>query len=148
MPDAGQIVRALDFPASVTARQVSSDTVDWDAYQATDPSCEMTFIAGTSGRGKIDLFIRFAADGSGEFIETGAQVRETDENGTIFREADETNDGIDHRPATNLNQNVDGFVPLSGLTPGQTYWAQMQHRVDTGTAVDVLEQVLVWVPLT
>lgn len=146
MPFAGQIIRALDFPDSVEIRQTASDTVNWDSYAATDPSCEGTFIAGTSGRGKLDLFVRVTTDGT-EYIESSVEVREFDETGTIVHSPTEIDEGIDYFPATSLNQNADGWVYIDNLVPGRTYWVQMQHKTATGDDVNVLEQVVLWVPM-
>lgn len=146
MPRAGQIIRALDFPETVEGRQASSHTnFNSGSFAAASPPCNMTGVAGTSGRVYIPMFIRIAADGSGEYVEASVEVRETDGSGTVVHSPSEAVEGIDYRPATSLNQNMPGWVYLSGLTPGQVYWTEMKIN-SGGNSIDVLEQVILWMP--
>lgn len=147
MPQAGQIIRALDFPEAVEIRQAGTDSVTWTSFTETDPSCEGTFIAGTSGRVKFDLFVRISAGTSGDYIESSIEVREDDAAGTIVYTPTEQDAGIDYGPALTVNQNADGWVFLDELTPGRAYWVQMQHKVGSGDTVSMLEQVVLVVPL-
>lgn len=147
MPQAGDVIRALDFPEAVEIRQASTDTVDWTSFAETDPSCEGTFVAGTSGRARIDMFVRISVGSTGDYIETSVEVREDDSSGTVVHSPTEQEEGIDYAPSVTVNQNADGWVYLSGLTAGQTYFVQLQHKVGSGDSVSMLEQVALVVPL-
>lgn len=152
MPDllAGTTILALDTPPEEFA-SVPDSFADFTTtgFEPTSPACEVTFIAPTTGRARIDIFVRADADTNGEAFDADVEVRETDGTGTLVHTPNTETGGIDKAwpTAAAANENFYGIRILDSLTPGQQYWAQLQFDV-TGTTFDIQEQSLTAQPRT
>jgi hypothetical protein len=150
MPAAGDLILAADFPAKVTAR-VGATFTDFDptGYEATSTPCEITFVVGTSGDGVLHFFVRWNPDTNGERLNADVEIREDDSSGTPIHSPDETTGGVSMRQgdAATAGDNFYGERDLNefGLTPGGTYWAQLQIDL-SGTTSDIFDQRLTFRP--
>lgn len=143
MPQAGQVIRAIDF-APLSQASVAAESGDFVTvgFQPTVPACEVTFIAPTSGNVYFDMQPNFDSDAVNEFVQADVEIRESDSSGALIRAAD-TTDGLGIRwlrDAGNQFESKYGHRIQTGLVPGRTYWAQLQFNSTTG--VDLRSQNL------
>lgn len=152
MPDllAGTTILAQDTPPVVYARIPDIfDNFTTTGYEPTATPCEITFLAPTTGRIKINIFVRADADTDGERFSADVEVRENDGTGTVVHSPDSTTGAVQWEwpTAAAANSNISGWRYITGLTPGATYWAQLQFNV-TGTDFDISDQALLYEPLS
>lgn len=143
MPQAGQVIRARDFsPLAIAHVADQFEQLVTAGFQPTVPSCEVTFLAPTSGIVRFDMSYALDADAANERISTDVEVREDNSSGTLIRAADPS-DGqgiiVDYPVAGTAFVNYPGHRILSGLVPGRTYFAQLQHST---AGIDLRQQNL------
>lgn len=143
MAQAGQIVRAVDFTPPVRAESTDEfEDFSTTDYEPTEPAVEVTFIAPSSGIVRFTVSDRIDADVPNERIRTDIQVRITDAEGTVVHSptvTDAQGIHVDFPDDGSIRTNWPGWRYLSGLTPGQTYWAQLRHNT---AGMDILGQSL------
>lgn len=151
MPQAGQIIRALDFPPTVYARQADPIAHTSSSLVPTSPACGAAFMAPTSGRVLITFAVRWDPAAAADRMEADVEVREGSAAGAVVRGASTNYDGsIDIESATsgaNLHDNQPGWAWVEGLTPGAVYYAQVCINTDS-KAFDIEDQSLVVQPAT
>jgi hypothetical protein len=146
---AGTTVRALDFPPTL---KVSSPTDNNNQTSTTyitgSPTISTTFTAPTSGRVRFIVSVSGRDDSGDNRIFVAVQVfTGTSASGTEI---------LSPSVATAVSTQGEGsnFCTfercsfLDGLTPGDTYFARLMHRVTGGTTCDVSYRGLIIVPLT
>lgn len=146
MVQAGQIVRAIDFTPLVRA-ELSDAFEDFSTtdYEPSEPAVAVTFIAPSSGIVRFTTSDILDADPTPaiERIRTDVEVRITDAEGTVVHSptvTDAQGIHVDFPEDDNVRTTWPGWRYLSGLTPGQMYWAQLQHNSPN---IDLLGQVLI-----
>lgn len=143
MPEAGQVIRALDF-VTLSSDEVVDNFNDFSTtgFEPTDPACELTFLAPTSGTVRFDMSIRIDADVNNERIQTDVEVRIDDDTGDVIHSptvGDAQGIHVDFPIAGTSATNHPGFRFLEGLIPGRTYFAQLQHNTSN---IDIFHQSL------
>lgn len=148
MPDllAGEVIQALDTPPMNSDREDGSYTVVNGGFgvgvsSGTYADCACTFIAGTTGKVRIDIAARMANSSTGQCL-VAVEVRQggTIGSGTIVLAA------ADQLAITQIGTNgtrTGVAVPLTGLTPGATYNARLLHRVSANTGTFLYRTLVV-----
>lgn len=151
MAQAGQIIRALDFPPTVYARQSAVIAHTSSSLVPTSPACSATFVAPTSGRVLITFSVRWDPEAAADRMEADVEVREGSASGAVVRGASVNFDGsIDIESATSgaaLHDNQPGWAWVEGLTPGDVYYAQVCINTDS-KAFDIEDQSLIIQPVS
>lgn len=138
MPNAGQIIRALDFTTAVVDSQATSGTTTSTSYTATLTSgtaCGVSFTAPTSGMVVIHNVCEMSNSGAndnrcGWALKTGSVVG----SGTSVTAADDAR--AIHSVGTSAIR-VGTSVLVTGLTAGSSYNVQQQFKVSAGTGTFV-----------
>lgn len=143
MPRSGDIVKAIDFSPLASAQLADLiNNLTTTGFQPTTPACELTFVAPTSGIVQFIMSEMLQADTVNERGSSDVEVRLTDMMGTVVRAAS-TSDGqgirFDFPSITGIFTIWNGKRILSGLDPGTTYWAQLQHST---ALIDLQDQNL------
>lgn len=149
MPNAGDIIKALDFPAAVSAAEDTSGTTTSTTYTSTltgGVACGVTFIAPTSGRVIVHnaaLLDHSSASGEtylGWILRTGSTVG----SGTVVVSAADSR-AILHVGTAAERHGADHLA--GGLTPGATYNIIQAFRTSASTAT-YANKVLIVKPTT
>lgn len=143
---AGEVITALDTPPMGTDREDGSYTVINGGFGVgvsggTYADCACTFIAGTTGKVRIDFAARMANSSSGQCL-VAVEVRQggTIGSGTIvLAAADQL--AITQVGTSAIRAGV--AVPLTGLTAGATYNARLLHRVSANTGTFLYRNLIV-----
>lgn len=148
MPDllAGTTILALDTPPTQFFTQGNDELAfTSQTYIPGASSCGVTFVAPTTGRVKVNWHSRFQSNTTGP-VRTAltVQIREgaTVGSGTIVETASDAHaleTPQDDPAGGNTRQGEGTFRIISDLTPGQTYNAQLMHRMmgaGNGTVFD------------
>lgn len=155
MPQAGDTIRALDFPQTLTAADLTTIlNITTTAWIPGSPGVDVVFIAPTTGRVLISV-------GGGARSQTGGQrlwmfpevYEGTDATGTVVQ--DNPGSGASAQQ-WGISDDTDGYQYggttslLSGLTPAATYFCRHVYRVDTATSgtADITVRNLVVAPAT
>lgn len=153
MPFAGQVIRAADFtPLATVLLEDEFNNFTTTAFAPTSPACEITFLAPTSGNVRIEIGVETDSDttpatpNDAEAFVADVEVRETDGSGAVIHTPTSDGRGIGHVWIDQFNSfmPISGFRVLTGLTPGQVYWAQLQWDVSLGNTnlIDLRNQNL------
>jgi hypothetical protein len=136
------------FPPSQIA-EVATDFNNFTsaAFTATSTPCEITFTANSVGRGMIHYAVQADADNPGERLRADIAVHEDDIGGAVVATPN-SNDCINKYfdPEAPQEESFSYWRRLSGLTPGGTYFAQLQFFTGS-TTVDILNQKMTYVPV-
>jgi hypothetical protein len=148
MPVAGQRVKALDFSASASATDSTTQSTTTTPAAGT-PSVNVTFVAPTSGKALIivsgaaqDVTVTNTA-----VVDT--ELRLTNVGGTIIF----ATGAFDRRLQLTLTASGNSLGSGSrtwtatGLTPGATYFLRTMHYAATGTTCNIINRRLDVVPL-
>jgi len=149
MPVAGQRVRALDFQASVSATDSTSQSTTTTAA-AGSPSVSVTFVAPTSGRALITVG---GAAQDASVTNTGVidtELRLTNVSGAIILATGAYDRRVEVALTASANSVGDASktYTATGLTPGTTYFLRTMHYAATGTTCSILNRRLDVVPLS
>lgn len=147
MPNAGQIVKALDFTAPQSDVEPTDITAFTDAgsYVAGSPVVGTTFVAPTSGRVLVLVYARFESNSAGvralvsfavregAVIGSGTAVSASSNNKCLTTPTDASGGG---------NQRTAGtvFEVVTGLTPGSTYNVQVEHQMESAGNGDIFDR--------
>lgn len=138
-----------DMPETQFYREGAVQTITSSSMTPTSPAAEGTFVAPRSGKVKIDMFARWDIAAAADRMEAGVEVREDNSSGTIVSSPAVAREGIDMESSTTgstFHDNEDGWAYVSGLTPGATYWAQIQFDT-AGQAFEIEDQSILITPL-
>ncbi len=139
----GSPIRAADFPPAVEVIETTTIAdISSTSYAAGSPQCSVTFTAATSGRAKVDFWSRMQGDGTFRVF-VAIEVRETNVSGAVVEAASDTEalQGVTVGPTSYA-----GFMLLSGLTAGATYFVRTMHKVAGGTTSDVFTRRIIVTP--
>lgn len=135
MPNAGDIIKALDFTDTELGEQLgSAGTTTSTSYTATltgATTAQVAFVAPTSGKVKIDWRATLANSGANATL-ASVEVRE----GSVLGSGTAVVNGADSRSIRNDGTTTIGASAsriVAGLTPGASYNAQIVFRVTGGT---------------
>lgn len=119
-------------------------------YFPTGNAPEFTFVASKSGNGNIRMFVKADSDFQDERFSADVEIREDNSGGAVVHSPEDSSGGIRVYYEVVDKPSVESFYgdrPLGplGLTPGATYWAQLQ--IDTqGTDIDLFAQWIMYEP--
>lgn len=135
MPNAGSIIRALDFTEAVTGEQTAnSGTTTSTSFTATltgATTAQRAFVAPTSGRVKVDWKATLSNSGANATL-CGFEVR----SGSVLGSGSVVTAAADAAAVRNDSTVIEGFGThrlITGLTAGASYNAQLMFRVAAGT---------------
>lgn len=144
----GKPILANDFPASQHMNDGTAiNDITSTAYLNGAPVVSVTFIAPTSGMVLLSVGGSFRDNTSTNRVHMSPIVRNTDSAGAIVLAADVTSRGVGSCGA------ISGFVYrsrttlLTGLTPGNQYYANLAYKVSAGTTADIQRREITVVPL-
>lgn len=150
MPQAGDTIRALDFPPSAWAEEAANISVVSDTFTtAGGPLCGLTFVAPISRSGTIHIGLFGDSDNA---TPVGAMVSVTVRTGGVIGA------GTLHQPAGIAYSVTKGeagepdaaggvAVDVTGLVPGATYNAVLEHQRAGGAGTgSIFHRTIKWVP--
>jgi hypothetical protein len=141
-PAAGAKIRAADFTGMVSNIQAADETgYAGTSYGPGTNVCGVTFVAPTSGRVEIKWYARAESNGANTTrISVAVRNGGVIGSGTAVLAA---NDGraIEHVLGADNNDERAMVYPLTGLTPGATYNAQIEMIVSSLSA-DIFDRAL------
>lgn len=121
-----------------------------EEFEPTSPALEITFIAPQSGKGRIDIHTSLDADSVGDRIEWDVEIRRDNSGGDLFSAAGSPISGGVGRwfwdPDFPFRNNYTVMKYIEGMTPGATYWAQLQFNT-IGTDMDISQQAMLYTPI-
>lgn len=130
---AGRPVRALDYPPAVWAQSSTRiDNPSNSSYSTGSPEVSVTFMAPTSGRVLLIVGGGLGESAGADRIFLSPIVRETNSSGTVVLTASVTSRGFGSDNCSVGPHYGSRESVLEGLTPGQLYYAAVQHVVQTG----------------
>lgn len=130
MPDAGQISRAVDWPAEVEAIDGTTITgISGTNWQPGSPEVVVSFVAPTSGRVRVTAWMHGDVN-TGPYIILSFEAS-TDQAFTAPFKTGSFDDAA--RVSVSSQESAAGSRLVSGLSPGQTYWARTVHRTSSGS---------------
>jgi hypothetical protein len=148
MPTAGQKLRAIDFTDAASNEQNADETgFSNTTYGGGANTCGVAFVAPTSGRVKVEVYAYFESNGAQQaYVSAAVRQGGVIGSGTVVEAASDT------RCLTSQTAGDDraGVVYryISGLTPGNTYNARAEHRVDSGGGTgDIFNRTILVTPL-
>lgn len=155
MPDilVGAPISAADRPAAVWGSDNTGHAnIPSTTFIPGSPSCECTFVAPTSGTVLLSVGLGASGDAGGQRVIITPEVRLTDSSGSVVLAANTSTEierGCAVPGQATANAHRSRTTLLTGLTPGQQYYARTMHRATgTGTAdLSVREIVVVPTPL-
>lgn len=150
MPPAGQRLKSLDFPATVSASDATTLSSVSTTLAAGSPSVNLTFVANTAGKALLIVggltrctssvqpiiidWEMYLGTGTGGtlILGTGSQARRLEQvsSSTIY------------------GHNGSKTVLITGLTPGATYFVRTMHQSLVAATGDVLLRYLIVAPTT
>ncbi|MDQ7910266.1 hypothetical protein RB614_37810 [Phytohabitans sp. ZYX-F-186] len=148
MPElrAGTVITGTDVPTMVSAIVTGLESPTSTSFIAGSATCGVAFVAPTTGRVLIEW--RANLDNSTNAftivapeVRTGSSVG----SGTVVLAASDVN------ALYGFGTNELGFgcfVPLDGLTPGESYNVRLMHRVTSGTGTIQNSREVIVLPLT
>jgi hypothetical protein len=148
-PTAGSKLKALDFPPTAYAQETSTFTVtDVTFTTGGHPIVSLTFTANTFGKILLTVGGCGRGESAGTRVEVAAQIfLGSDATGTEVLAATALGRGVIFPEDTEFSC-MSRTTRLTGLTPGATYFARIQHRKLGGTTGDLTTRELCVAPLT
>lgn len=146
----GRTVRALDAPpVAGNADDTSVLNVSNTDYEAPDPEVSVTFVAPTSGAVLIVIGGGLRDSGGTNRIMIAPEVRQSpDAAGTVvMRPVTSRNAWTNASVNTSSYQYGSRVKPITGLTPGETYFVRLMIAVNGGSTADAFNQQLFAIPL-
>lgn len=150
MPDtfAGDEITRDHWPAAKIARNlVAIDDISNTAF-AAGTTCELTFVAPSSGRVAVVVQGGIDQDSAGNraFITYELYLGDS-AGGTLIVAAKEAN-GISSNGGPASSDLICGNLTMvAGLTPGATHFARMMHRTEGGATNDITFRKLIVFPV-
>lgn len=134
MANAGQILRAQDFPSSEELAVDTDESVSSTTYiPGPNATCGVVFTAPTSGKALILWYARGEADSTNTLlVSTRVGTGNVIGSGDSFSGSSD-NWSIEITSGTNNNAGMSAHRMVTGLTAGSQYNVQTEHRVTTGT---------------
>lgn len=133
---AGVPFRATDFPRSKFAfAQTDINNISATSYTVGDPEIAVRFMAPTSGRVAVVLQAGCRNNGANaDRVFITYRILEGDPDDADLFQTDEVKYGRSN-PATggDEHQYAGALSIVSGLTPGQFYYAQVRYRTTLGS---------------
>lgn len=111
------------------------------AYITGTPLCEGTFIAPPSGRVMVQVGLN-ATGSNPQRIYFSWEMRVTNVSGAVAVAAADANGILTDWP--NGAQVGGPITPVTGLTPGATYYVRTMHRVLGGSGSIFVRRITVW----
>lgn len=154
MPQAGDTIRALDFPAHAFTSVAADETAFTDtAYVAGASVCGVTFVAPSSGAVQISWHARCESNTINLSVMVSTQLREggTIGSGTIVHSPADTRalEGPADDPAgTKARIQASMYTVAAGLTAGSTYNVRTMHRITGAGDGDIFDRSILVTPLT
>lgn len=113
-------------------------------FTPTANAPEITFVMPPSGKGTIRMFVRSDADVNNEQYRADVIIKDNNSGGTTRHNPSATSGGIEKFYGAALASSEDYYgerplEPIANLTPGNTYWAQLQINT-VGTNMDIAFQ--------
>lgn len=147
----GSLIQAADFPPTQQSWSGTDQAnLTGTTFADGSPVVEVTFTAPTSGR--VLIYIGGTARNNGansDYPILGLNLREDDSSGAVV-ESPATEGLFTCRwaAATSNFASRQRIAIKTGLTPGQTYYASVQHRTSTGAGTaDIGDRLLIVRPL-
>lgn len=150
MPDiaVGSLIQAADFPSSKYAQDTTSlANLSNTTFLQGSPVVSVTFIAPTSGAVLLSVGCSFRDNTGTNRVHLAPLVRETDASGALVLAADVTTRGVGSPGATANFMYRSRTTILTGLTPGQQYYAHTAHKVSGGATADLQVRDITVTPL-
>lgn len=146
MPNAGQIIRAADFPAAVAVTESTTQAnMANTSYAAGTPACSLTFVAATSGRAQIDIWARMQGDGTFRAFLGFELYLGTSSSGTLIEAVSDSNAA---QTAVVSTESAGISFLATGLTAGATYYVRTMQKVAGGTTADIFTRRITVTPTT
>lgn len=133
----GATIRSQDFPPAEWASEATAQIdITSTSFVAGSPSCEMTFVAPTSG--EVLIFVGGGVrDSAGNRVHIAPEVRVGTVAGAVQLAADVTTRGIGSSTTSTNYEYYSRITLLTGLTAGTTYYARTMQKVSGGTTGDI-----------
>jgi hypothetical protein len=140
LPDTlvGAPISAEDFPASAYAADTTSIAdISSTTFIAGSPQVSTTFIAPTSGAVLVSVGLSARDNGGSNAVHLAPEIRETNVSGSVVLSANVVTHGVGcpGEPTTFIYRSRTTLV--TGLTPGQLYFARTMHKVSSGSSADL-----------
>ena len=135
---AGTPVRALDFPpAQFNFNQTSITNVTATTYQTGDPETAVRFQAPTSGRVAVTIkaIVQNNSAANADRLFVTFRVLSGDPDDAVVFQTDEVKNGVSNAAITPADEfrYASHTTMVSGLTPGEFYYARVRHRATLGS---------------
>jgi hypothetical protein len=142
----GAPIVAADRPSSVWAVDTTANNdISSTAYIAGTPQVSVTFAAPTSGAVLLSVGLA-ASDSAGNRVHLAPEVRVGSVAGAVVLAADVAARGVGIPGEVTAATHRGRTTLLTGLTPGQVYFARTMHKVSGGTTADVVMRSITVVP--
>lgn len=152
MPDlnAGTTILAMDTPPVEQAEDgTDNDNVSSTVYIAGTPEVGTTFIAPTTGRVRVDLYLLADTDSTTNRIFLSCEVYlGTSAAGTSVASGDDTSAAVHDTTGSSVGTSRPGWRFVSGLTAGATHYVRTVHRVTAGAVSDISHRSVMVTPLS
>ncbi|MGI5293276.1 hypothetical protein ACQEVF_59565 [Nonomuraea polychroma] len=149
MPDllVGAPISADDFPPATWASDATSNAnIASTTFIAGTPSVETTFVGPTSGAVLLSVGLGASDNGGTNRVHIAPEVRLNNVGGAVVLAADVTTRGAGVPGEASANAHRSRTTLLTGLTPGQNYYARTMHKVSGGATADIGVREIVVVP--
>jgi hypothetical protein len=135
---AGTPVRALDFPpAQFNFNQTSITNITDTSYQTGNPETAVRFQAPTSGRVAVTIkaIIQNNSAANTDRLFVTFRVLSGDPDDAVVFQTDEVKNGVSNAaiPEADEFRYACHTTMVSGLTPGEFYYARVRHRTTLGS---------------
>jgi hypothetical protein len=132
MPQAGDTIRALDFPATQEADVTADETgISSTTYIPGGSTCSTTFLVGTSGKVEIKVNARIHSDGTNRIWLAYELYQGTSAGGTLIAAANDNNAVATKTSGAEEGQSIS--KTHTGLVVGATHFVRTVHRVAGGS---------------
>lgn len=108
----------------------SAVTTTSTTFATNGANVELTFVAPPSGAAMVVVGGQLVNGAAGNQVFLGFEVRNTNVSGSVVVAASDNN-ALESKSTTDFMASM--VIPISGLTPGNTYYARALHRVTAGT---------------
>ena len=151
MPDiyAGAPITAAEYPRAVTVRNTDSQVnITSTSYTPGDPVVSLTFVAPTSGQVLVTVGGGFRDNSSSNArVHLAPMIRLGGPTGAIAVNPDVASNGAGGVGETRDYEYFSRTSLVSGLIPGATYYAELQHKASVAGGGDLTERDMTVVPV-
>lgn len=151
MPLAGQRIKALDFQPMVESSSTATLSNISTTPSVGTPEVGVVFTAPTSGKALITIGASFADDSGANncgVLDTKLFLG-TNSSGTLILGTGDLRRRLILQPGdvANQSQEASRTFPVTGLTPGASYYVQLLHSAWAGATLDLFARQVIAQPL-